>query len=264
MIGDVPRIPDGQSSEAVFMRWVRENILSMRSMSVPGALVSRTTRGTFLRPNAISVSGGTSPATPALELTLRMVASDYVAGSSTTPGTISSITHSGTTASVTTSAPHGLSSGTLVAIWGCTPSSYNGVYVITRTGSTTFTYQGGTGSSASAVGSFVAVICAAKNWKHRCSRSGETGPDATTYTFSYAAASTTTDPFYFSSDGKSGNQVRTKTGGGNTESETIAPEWDAGDVFYAIPATTTVNTPAGHAQYIVGGESRNWTAPPVS
>jgi hypothetical protein len=54
--------------------------------------------------------------------------------------TISSITYSGTTATLTTATAHGLATGARVSITGTTPTDYSGVYVITVTGTTTFTY----------------------------------------------------------------------------------------------------------------------------
>jgi len=54
--------------------------------------------------------------------------------------TINTITYSGSTATVTTSAPHLLSTGTIVSLTGATPTMYNGAYVITSTGANTFTY----------------------------------------------------------------------------------------------------------------------------
>lgn len=45
------------------------------------------------------------------------------------------------TATVTTSTAHGLPSGAVVAIAGATPTGFNGSWVITATGVTTFTYQ---------------------------------------------------------------------------------------------------------------------------
>lgn len=60
-----------------------------------------------------------------------------------TAQTISSITRVGTTATVTTGANHGLATGNRVTITGCTGADatlYNGTFVITVTGLTTFTY----------------------------------------------------------------------------------------------------------------------------
>lgn len=53
---------------------------------------------------------------------------------------VSSITRASTTATVTTAAAHGLSSGQKVTIAGANQADYNGTFVITVTGSTTFTY----------------------------------------------------------------------------------------------------------------------------
>ena len=54
--------------------------------------------------------------------------------------TISSITRVGTTATLTTALAHGLATGARVSISGTTPADYSGIYVITVTGTTTFTY----------------------------------------------------------------------------------------------------------------------------
>ena len=53
---------------------------------------------------------------------------------------VSSITRSGTTATVTTGAAHGLASGDWVTIAGAAQGAYNGSVRITVTGATTFTY----------------------------------------------------------------------------------------------------------------------------
>jgi hypothetical protein len=50
------------------------------------------------------------------------------------------LTHVTTTATVTTYANHGLSSGTVIVVSGCTPAAYNGTFTITVTGLTTFQY----------------------------------------------------------------------------------------------------------------------------
>lgn len=54
--------------------------------------------------------------------------------------TISTITRVGTTATLTTATAHGLSTGNTVTVYECSPSQYNGTFVITVTGATTFTY----------------------------------------------------------------------------------------------------------------------------
>jgi hypothetical protein len=60
--------------------------------------------------------------------------------SSTTVQTISTITHVGAVATLTTSSPHGLVSNNQVTITGAVESAYNGTFVITVTGASTFTY----------------------------------------------------------------------------------------------------------------------------
>jgi len=69
---------------------------------------------------------------------------------------ISTITRVSTTATLTTASSHGLTTGRQVSITGCTPAAYNGVYTITVTGSSTFTYTMATvpAGSASVVGSY--------------------------------------------------------------------------------------------------------------
>jgi hypothetical protein len=71
--------------------------------------------------------------------------------------TISSITYVTTTATLTTSTNHGLTSGNVVTITGASPSAYNGTFSITVTGTTTFTYTMATnpGANATVVGSYV-------------------------------------------------------------------------------------------------------------
>lgn len=59
---------------------------------------------------------------------------------STGAQTISSITHVGTTATVTTAITHGLITGQQISVSGASPIEYNGVYKVTSTGITTFTY----------------------------------------------------------------------------------------------------------------------------
>jgi hypothetical protein len=53
---------------------------------------------------------------------------------------ISSITYSGTTATLTTTTAHGLVTGAYVSISGTTPAAYSGVFKITVTSTTKFTY----------------------------------------------------------------------------------------------------------------------------
>lgn len=77
-----------------------------------------------------------------------------------TAQTITSITNAGTTATLTTTIPHGLLTGNRVTISGATPSAYNGTYQITVTGSSTFTYTMATnpGGNATLVGSYTVLF----------------------------------------------------------------------------------------------------------
>lgn len=63
----------------------------------------------------------------------------------------------------------------------------------------------------------------------------------------------------------SGNCVRTKTAsGGACETEYVSPDWLPGDVFYAVPAGTSVQVNQGGPVFNVGlaaiEETRAWTA----
>ena len=76
--------------------------------------------------------------------------------SSTSVVSMSSITHTGTTANVTTSSAHNLITGNQITVTGCTPSEYNGTFVVTVTGTTTFTYTMATtpATDATVVGTY--------------------------------------------------------------------------------------------------------------
>jgi len=77
--------------------------------------------------------------------------------STSTAQTISNLTHAGTTAVATTSAPHGLGPNVKVTVSGASPAAYNGTFVITPTSLTTFTYvmASDPGAAASPAGSYV-------------------------------------------------------------------------------------------------------------
>ena len=57
-----------------------------------------------------------------------------------TAASITSITHVGAVATLTTATVHGLVTGNEVTISGAAPSAYNGTFVVTVTGTSTFTY----------------------------------------------------------------------------------------------------------------------------
>jgi hypothetical protein len=74
-----------------------------------------------------------------------------------TPVAVTSITRSGSVATVTTTAPHGAATGQNATIQGATPESYNGTWPITVTGASTFTYVFA-GAAASASGTITAFL----------------------------------------------------------------------------------------------------------
>ena len=80
----------------------------------------------------------------------------FKVATTTTAQTISSITNTTTTANVTTASAHGLVTGNRITVSGATPAAYNGTFVITVTGTTTFTYTmlSNPGGSASVVGTY--------------------------------------------------------------------------------------------------------------
>ena len=70
---------------------------------------------------------------------------------------VSSLTQSGGVATVTTTAPHGLITGTSINMSGATPSGYNGnAFAVTVTGSTTFTYAVSAALTSPATGTIIA------------------------------------------------------------------------------------------------------------
>lgn len=75
----------------------------------------------------------------------------------TAGATISTLVHTTTTATLTTSTAHGLSTGDFITVSGATPSAYNGTFSITKVDATSFTYVMATdpGANASVVGSYV-------------------------------------------------------------------------------------------------------------
>ena len=79
--------------------------------------------------------------------------------STTTAQTISTITRGGTgnlTATVTTASPHSLVTGNQIVVAGASPAQYNGTFIITKTGNSTFTYTMATApaTNATTVGAY--------------------------------------------------------------------------------------------------------------
>jgi len=83
----------------------------------------------------------------------------FKVATTSTAATISTITKSGTTATLTTATAHGLITGNRVTISGATANDYNGTFVIIRTGANTFTYTMLTTPAANAtiVGSYTVI-----------------------------------------------------------------------------------------------------------
>lgn len=73
-----------------------------------------------------------------------------------TAQTISTITFVGTTATLTTAAPHNLVSGNQITVTGATPAAYNGTFVITKLNATQFQYTMATtpATNATVVGTY--------------------------------------------------------------------------------------------------------------
>jgi hypothetical protein len=84
----------------------------------------------------------------------------YEGAFNVTGKTIASITRVTTTATLTTSANHGLVTGNYITVSGATPTEFNGTYAVTVTGNTTLTYTMATApaGNASVVGSYYATI----------------------------------------------------------------------------------------------------------
>ncbi|CAB3782061.1 hypothetical protein [Paraburkholderia fynbosensis] len=76
-----------------------------------------------------------------------------------TAKTITSITASGTTATLITAAPHGLTTGDQITITGATPDAFNGTFTVTVVDATTFTYTMATapGGNATVVGTYIVM-----------------------------------------------------------------------------------------------------------
>ena len=82
-----------------------------------------------------------------------ITATAYLQDTSATLGTITSIVSSSDTATVTCAGAHGLQTGMYVNVTGSTTNYVNGIYKITKTGATTFTYaQNSSASNGTAAG----------------------------------------------------------------------------------------------------------------
>ena len=82
-----------------------------------------------------------------------ITATAFIQDTSATLGTITSIVSSSDTATVTCAGAHGLATGMYVFVTGSSTNYVNGIYKITKTGATTFTYaQNSSAADGSAAG----------------------------------------------------------------------------------------------------------------
>ena len=105
---------------------------------------------------AIAVPAGTEKTLFAPSGHLLALGATSYSETSTAGASISSITSSGTTATLTTGSAHGLATNDWVYLSGQTPVMYSGTYQVTVTGTTTFTYTlaASTSSPAGTAGSY--------------------------------------------------------------------------------------------------------------
>ena len=81
----------------------------------------------------------------------------FVQDTSSTLGTISSVSSSSDVATVTTASAHGLATGMYVNVTGSSTNYVNGIYKITKTGATTFTYAQNSGAANGAAGGTIVI-----------------------------------------------------------------------------------------------------------
>ena len=85
-----------------------------------------------------------------------ITATAFIQDTSATLGTITSISSTSDTATVTCAGSHGLATGMYVNVTGSSTNYVNGIYKITKTGATTFTYaQNSSASNGTAAGTIV-------------------------------------------------------------------------------------------------------------
>jgi hypothetical protein len=127
--------------------------------AITGTL-SATQDGTFTGTGQLTIPAGTTgqrSALPTVGMTrYNRTTNVYESYVGVAGQTISTITFVATTATLTTSSAHGLSSGNVITVSGASPSNYNGTYSITVTGTSTFTYVMATApaTNATVVGTY--------------------------------------------------------------------------------------------------------------
>ena len=89
-----------------------------------------------------------------------ITATAFIQDTSSTLGSITSISSTSDTATVTCAGAHGLATGMYVNVTGSSTNYVNGIYKITKTGATTFTYaqnsSASTGTAAGTIGIYKA------------------------------------------------------------------------------------------------------------
>jgi len=138
-----------------------------------GALVTTASDHNLYTGNIVVVAGATPAAYNGTYAITRQSATTFTYALTTNPGTnatvvgtysvtaqtISVLTRFGTTATVATSTAHGLLTGNQITVAGCTPSDYNGTFIITRISDTQFSYIMATtpATDATVIGTYLVV-----------------------------------------------------------------------------------------------------------
>jgi hypothetical protein len=128
---------------------------------ISSVLTGATVTGWDISNSNITLKTGTTAARPSTPsdgvIRFNTTTGQYEGNKSVAGTSLLSITHTTTTANVTTNYPHGLSTGDYITVSGASPTNYNGNYNITVTGNTTFTYVMAANpvSDATSVGSFI-------------------------------------------------------------------------------------------------------------
>lgn len=134
-----------------------ERVIASVTRSSTTATVTTTAAHKFASGDLVTISGATQTdynGTFSITVTGARTFTYTVSGSPDTPATtttelmaalvveieVSSITRSSSTATVTTTAAHGYATGDDITIAGAVPDAYNGLFEVTVTGATTFTY----------------------------------------------------------------------------------------------------------------------------
>ena len=134
---------------------------SIYDVSGPTATVVKTVvNDKFQHINVSTLGGNFMVAVNGVDPAQLFDGTNWISYASTaTAQTISTITRGGTgnlTATLTTTAPHGLVTGNQIVVTGASPSEFNGTFIITRVNATVFTYvmASAPSSDATVVGAY--------------------------------------------------------------------------------------------------------------